>query len=116
MCRSASGHSMSILSTWQKKMSDAKQCPWCERWSLKDDQCNYVVCGRPEVGVFILGMGCGRAWCYECGGKLCGRMFCEETGELLDPNEDHNHIGNPDAQRACSAPGFCMGGHNSHKD
>ena len=98
-------------------MSDvAKQCPWCGRWCIKDDRCNYVVCGRVEVGVFVVGGGCGKAWCFECGGKLCGRMFCEETGELLNPDEDHNHAGNPEARLACSGPGFCQGGHNSHKD
>jgi len=105
-----------FLMQFQEKMTDAKQCPWCERWSLKDDRCNYVVCGRPEVGVFVLGVGCGRAWCFDCGLKLCGRMYCEETGELLDPNEDHNHGHDPSAQTACSQPGFCLGGHNSHKD
>ena len=95
--------------------SDAKECPWCARWSLKDERCNYVVCGRPEIGQFLLGAGCGRAWCFECGNKLCGRMFCEETGELLNADEDHNHMGDPEATADCSQPGFCLGGHNSHK-
>lgn len=94
----------------------AKQCPWCKRWSLKDEQCNYVVCGRPEIGRFVLGAGCGRAWCFACEGKLCGRMFCGETGAMLDPNEDHNHNNDPEAKTTCSEEGFCSGGHNSHKD
>ena len=98
-------------------MSDlAKQCPWCERWCIKDDRCNYVVCGRVEVGVFMVGAGCGQAWCFQCGGKLCGRMFCETTGELLNADEDHNHLDDPEGRRACSGVGFCPGGHNSHKD
>ena len=26
--------------------TDAKQCPWCERWALKDTACNYIfACG-----------------------------------------------------------------------
>ena len=97
-------------------MSDlAKQCPWCDRWCLKDDQCNYVVCGRNSQNQFVPQAGCGHAWCYQCGKKLCGRMYAED-GTLLDPNEDHNIRHRPTPDDPCSGPDYCPGGHNSHKD
>ena len=92
----------------------AKQCPWCERWCLKDDQCNYVVCGRGADNKFVPYAGCGHAWCFQCGKKLCGRMFAED-GTLLDPNEDHNTGHRPTPDDPCSGPEYCPGGHNSHK-
>jgi hypothetical protein len=93
----------------------AKQCPWCQRWCLKDNQCNYVVCGRNHLNQFVPKAGCGRAWCYQCGKKLCGRMYSEE-GTLLNPNEDHNWGHSPTPDDPCTGPDYCPGGHNSHKD
>ena len=96
---------------------DARPCPHCGRWAVKDAACNYVVCGRARLGVLARApdgeaLGCGRPWCFACGGKLCGRMFDTATGRLEDPNEDHNHPpGTP-----CDGPGYCPGGHNSHKE
>ena len=87
----------------------ARQCPHCRRWSLKDDNCNYIVCGRDNSGVFRAGMGCGRPWCYLCGQKLCGRVY-REDGTVVDPNEDHNHVGDAEARARCDQPGFCQGG------
>lgn len=84
------------------------QCPHCLRYCLKDDRCNFVICGRTAQG-FMTGAGCGRPWCYQCGGKLCGQNYCPDTGRLLDANEDHNRCG---CERL---PGHCPGGHNSHK-
>ncbi len=93
---------------------DCRQCPWCHRFAIKDDACMYVVCGRDHRG-FNLGMGCGRAWCFKCGLKLCGRMYCDTTGAMLDANEDHNHTPGTEAHAACNGEGYCLGGHNSHK-
>ena len=93
---------------------DPQQCPHCRTWCLKDDACNYVVCGRDDTGRFRVGAGCGRPFCYFCGGKLCGRMFDPATGALLNPDENHDHPPGP-ARDACAGAGFCPGGHNAHK-
>lgn len=104
----------------------AKACPWCLRPALKDDACQFVVCGRGAAG-FVVGSGCGRAWCFRCdtgatpdgcfrmGGKLCGQMYDAETGAMLDPNESHDHPPGSDAFNRCNGPGHCPGGHDSHK-
>ena len=99
-----------------------KTCPWCQRLAMKDEACNYVVCGRTENGPkgFVAGPagahGCARAWCFQCGGKLCGPpMYDMATGNQLHASEDHNHTGQPDDIAACNGVGYCSGGHNSHK-
>ena len=97
-----------------EEANDAKQCPWCMRWHLKDSRCNYVVCGREMRGAFRVGMGCGRAFCFACGKKLCGRMYSEE-GALLNANEDHDHGHEPSAEDPCHGPEYCPGGHDAHK-
>ena len=89
----------------------ATQCPWCHRWCVKDDKCNYV----RDNGGFRLGMGCGHAFCFLCGKKLCGRMFDAETGQLLSANECHDVGHSPTAEDPCDGPEYCPGGHNSHK-
>jgi hypothetical protein len=96
---------------------DAKQCPHCTRWCLKDTNCNYVVCGRTSIGVFAWGQGCGRPFCFECGGKLCGLVYDHNNRDKPpSQDEDHNHYTDVVAQAICSSEGFCRGGHNSHKD
>ena len=90
----------------------AKQCPHCERWALKDTACNFVVCGRATHG-FVSGAGCGRAWCFECGLKLCGRYY-DARGAATGLSEDHTHAPGP-LYDACNGDGFCPGGHDSHK-
>lgn len=92
--------------------TDIQQCPHCGRYCVKDDNCNYVVCGRAEANRFLPRHGCGRPFCFSCGKKLCGQMFDPETGALLDPNEDHNH---PAGYEGCDGAEYCPGGHNSHK-
>ena len=78
------------------------------------ESCNYVVCGRVNNG-FVVGAGCGKAWCWFCARKLCGKMYDHQTGDMLDANEDHNHAPGCDAFAVCNGEGFCPGGHNSHK-
>ncbi len=92
-----------------------KACPHCRRLALKDDNCNFVICGRSANNTFFVGMGCGKPWCYHCGKKLCGQNFCERTGQLIDANEDHNHTNDDAARARCEGLTFCPGGHNSHK-
>lgn len=86
----------------------ATKCPHCERWCAKDDNCNFVICGRAFDG-FRVGQGCGRPFCFQCGKKLCGQNYCPDTGVLLDANENH------DTCTGCVGPEFCPGGHNSHR-
>mgnify|MGYP002828003512 FL=1 len=94
---------------------DAKACPWCGRYALKDDACNYVVCGRGERG-FQLHCGCARAWCFQCGKKLCGPpMYDLNSGVQLHANEDHDHPEGSQEAKECSGVEYCPGGHNSHK-
>jgi len=96
-------------------MNDAKQCPWCERWCLKDNACNYIfACGLPTGSKFVVGGGCGRSWCWSCGKKFCGVYIDPMTGiKNKLAREQHNAL-------CCeSEPGFkesdfCPGGHNSH--
>ena len=97
--------------------NDAKQCPWCQRWCLKDAACNYIfACGLQTGGEFIIGSGCGRSWCWSCNKKFCGLY--------IDPVTGHRHISGRDGHDALCCrtdPGFqqadyCPGGHNSHCD
>jgi hypothetical protein len=95
-------------------MNDAKQCPWCQRWCLKDDACNYIfACGLESTNKFRIGQGCGRSWCWQCGKKLCGLYYNVDGSKALSAKESHNSM-------CCQAePGFkqddyCPGGHNSH--
>ena len=102
---------------------DAKMCPWCERWCLKDDACNYIfACGLPADSTlgsnngFYVGAGCGRSWCWECGKKFCTPYIHPETGKKT-PGAKEWHT----ATCCSEEPGFdkttyCPGGHNSHCD
>jgi hypothetical protein len=96
-------------------MNDAKQCPWCARWCLKDDACNYIfACGLTMNGIFIVGAGCGRSWCWRCEKKFCSLYYNPETGsKSLTAREFH------DTQCCLKEPNYkkdeyCPGGHNSH--
>lgn len=94
---------------------DAKQCPWCTRWCLKDNACNYVfACGLDEKGKFHIGAGCGKSWCWQCGKRFCGQYIDARSGRrTFESKEGH------DAMCCRSEKGFdqddyCCGGHNSH--
>ena len=95
---------------------DAKQCPWCARWCLKDDACNYIfACGlQAKTGRFDLGTGCGRSWCWQCGKKFCGMYINPTTGvKTREARENHDahcckqEVGYKEEE-------YCPGGHNSH--
>jgi hypothetical protein len=95
--------------------TDAKQCPWCQRWCLKDGACDYVFsCGMDFKNKFHIGAGCGRTWCWVCCKKYCHSYHNPTTGVKL-PTAKNNHNAN-----CCSSePGFkkedyCPGGHNPH--
>ena len=94
---------------------DAKQCPWCARWCLKDAACNYIfACGlQTGTDIFIVGTGCGRPWCWECGKKFCDVFVDPDTGNKTNGRTFHN-------SECCKRDPsyvrqeFCPGGHNSH--
>ena len=96
--------------------NDAKMCPWCQRWSLKDNACNYIfACGLETNGKFHIGAGCGRSWCWECAKKFCSQYIDPKTGNKTSvAKETHDSC-------CANEPGFkkedyCGGGHNSHCD
>ena len=93
---------------------DAKQCPWCERWALKDAACNYIfACGLETAGTFKVGAGCGRSWCWECGKKFCSVYIDPSTGHKA-PGAKENHGGCCSEEAGFSKEAYCCGGHNSH--
>ncbi len=99
----------------QKDTTIAKQCPWCNRWALKDNACDYVfACGLATDGKFYIGHGCGKSWCWRCGKKYCGQYHDPVSGKRLPTAKDRH-----DAFCCRQEPGFkesdyCEGGHSSH--
>ena len=95
--------------------SDAKQCPWCQRWALKDNACAYIFsCGLDEKKGFVVGAGCGKTWCWGCGLKFCGQYHDAATGAKF-PGAKDNH----DSECCAKEVGFkkeefCAGGCSSH--
>jgi hypothetical protein len=92
---------------------DAKQCPWCERWALKDEACNYIFACGLSVNGFKIGEGCGKPWCWECGKKFCGQYIDPNTGAIVNSRTCHDEVcclSDPDFKKE----EFCLGGHNSH--
>jgi len=93
---------------------DPKQCPWCQRWCLKDDACNYIfACGLESGGSFIKEAGCGRSWCWECSKKFCSQYYDPKTGQRLASSKDvHGQC--CQQEEGFSKETYCSGGHNSH--
>lgn len=94
-------------------MNDAKQCPWCLRWCLKDNGCKYIFsCGLEKNG-FIVGAGCGKSWCWGCGKKFCSQYHDPLTGVKLKGAKDHH-------DKCCTlelgfvSEEYCAGGCSSH--
>ena len=93
---------------------DAKQCPWCQRWCLKDSACNYIfACGLDTNGTFYIKSGCGRSWCWECGKKFCSQYSDPETGNKL-PTAKETHDQCCLSEAGFKKEDYCGGGHNSH--
>ena len=94
-------------------MKDPKQCPWCQRWCLKDDACNYIfACGLTTEGKFVIGAGCGRPWCFQCGKKFCTPHYNPETGVQISNHTSHAQCCVKEADY--KPEDYCPGGHNSH--
>lgn len=94
---------------------DPKQCPWCERWCLKDKSCNYIFsCGLESTGKFHIGAGCGRSWCWQCQKKLCGQYSNPQTGQKLSSARENHDAQCCKQEKDFSKETYCGGGHNSH--
>ena len=93
---------------------DPKQCPWCQRWCLKDDACNYIfACGLDSNHGFIKDAGCGRSWCWECGKKFCSQYYDPVTCEKSRTAKE-NHGACCQNEPGFTKETYCPGGHNSH--
>ena len=95
--------------------TDAKQCPWCERWCLKDAACDYVFsCGLDFRGNFVVGAGCGRTWCWRCGKKYCSPYHDPTTGQKLANAKDSHSATCCLAEAGFQQDEYCGGGCSSH--
>ena len=98
-------------------LDDAKMCPWCERWCLKDAACAYVfACGLEAgaAGKFRVGAGCGRTWCWECGKKYCTPYYDPVTGMRSAGARDSHDAGCCRQEVGFKQEEYCGGGHSSH--
>jgi len=94
---------------------DAKMCPWCARWCLKDDACNYIFsCGLDTTGKFHVDNGCGKSWCWECGKKFCGQYTDSKTGVKSASAKDTHDAACCKTEGDFVQDAYCPGGHNSH--
>ncbi len=96
-------------------MSDeVKQCPHCERLCMKDTSCNYIFsCGLTDKG-FMIGLGCGKSWCWLCLKKFCGEYYNPLTGEKSSTAKDNHDDKCCRLELDFSEDDYCCGGHNSH--
>ena len=94
---------------------DAKQCPWCERWCLKDGGCNYIfACGLDSQKGFIIGGGCGKTWCWGCGLKYCGIYYDPLTGQKTGGAKDSHDGLCCKAESGFILEKYCAGGCSPH--
>ena len=94
---------------------DAKQCPWCQRWCLKDRACAYIfACGLDEKNQFHVGFGCGKSWCWECGKKYCSQYYDPQTGALLATAKDKHDTRCCSQEKGFKEEDYCQGGHSGH--
>jgi hypothetical protein len=93
----------------------AKQCPWCQRWSLKDNACAYIfACGLDYKDRFHVGLGCGKSWCWKCGKKYCGQYYDPQTGQKLPTAKDHHDAFCCRKEEGFQQSEFCAGGCSGH--
>lgn len=94
---------------------EAKQCPWCFRWCLKDGNCNYIfACGLDDTNIFHIGNGCGKSWCFQCGKKFCGQYYNSITGKKNIDAKDVHTKECCTLEKNFNINEYCEGGHNSH--
>ena len=94
---------------------DAKECPWCQRWCLKDNACSYIfACGLDDKGIFHIGFGCGRSWCWNCGKKYCTPYYNLETGVREVVAKDNHDAECCRKESGFTEESYCPGGHSGH--
>lgn len=104
-----------VMPLSQPAFTDARQCPWCTRWVLKDAACNFCfACGLDDKGVFHVGAGCGRSFCFLCGKRLCTPHHDMWTGERLPTARDNHDEACCVREAGFVEVDYCEGGHNSH--
>lgn len=93
----------------------ARQCPWCQRWCLKDNACAYIfACGLDDKMKFHKEAGCGRSWCWTCGKKYCSAYYDPKTGEKLSTAKDHHDALCCRNEQGFKEEDYCPGGHSGH--
>lgn len=93
--------------------SEAKQCPHCQRWALKDAACSYVfACGLDEKNIFHKSSGCGKSWCWTCGKKYCGIYYNSSGLKSTDARDSHSDCCKN--EKGFIQDQYCQGGHSSH--
>ena len=94
---------------------EAKICPWCGRWALKDNACDYIfACGLDSAGKFHIGAGCGRSWCWRCGKKYCSQYYDPVTGQRVPTAKDSHDANCCKSEHEFKQEDFCPGGHSGH--
>ena len=95
--------------------TDAKQCPWCKRWCLKDAACDYIfACGLDTRSGFVKDAGCGRSWCWVCGKKYCTLYIDPTTGNKTTNGRENHDPFCCRKEEGFSEQTYCEGGHNPH--
>ena len=103
------------MSKKEEGSTDAKQCPWCQRWCLKDAACDYIfACGLDTRYGFVKDSGCGRSWCWVCGKKYCSQYIDTATGQKLASAKDNHNPFCCATEEGFSRETYCSGGHNPH--
>ena len=59
---------------------EARQCPSCGEWRMKDNACNFVTCNNNHDGLSVT---CNIPWCW-----LCCRVKGQGEGKCDD--KTHN--------------------------
>ena len=96
-------------------LDDAKQCPWCKRWCLKDNACSYIfACGLDHNNKFHVGFGCGKSWCWDCGKKYCSQYYDAITGKMLPDAKDRHTALCCKEEKDFRQEEYCPGGHSGH--
>jgi hypothetical protein len=96
-------------------LNDAKKCPWCGRWFLKDNACAYIfACGLDEKNQFYKGQGCGRTWCWTCGKKYCTLYYDPVTGGRCIGAKDNHDANCCRSESGFKEEDYCPGGHSAH--
>jgi len=94
--------------------SDVKMCPHCGEAFWKDERCSFMFCGLGEDGIFRVGYGCGRSFCFECGKKYCGYHYDKLTGKKLPFFTEQHNSTCCQTENGFRKEDYCPGGHSSH--